>query len=240
MSNGNGAASPPDTGATPTAPSQDQTPAPQDQSSPSLLGAHGTVPMISPTGRSYDIPRDKVNDAVNAQWKIGQDMISPNGQRALIPLDRVHDAISQGKFSIVPPPGQPGIPQAPDAVRQDIQKGEQQLAKQGPGTLAGFPGGSPDVPSDQAAMLPGEIALAGAGLGVAGSAGMDAVQTVLPIVTKGVKAFNTWITASPANAVKAYIAYDAFTRFIAPHIPGLREAGQIAGKAIRRYEPPVP
>lgn len=61
------------------------------------------VPMISPDGRSGDIPADRVNEALAAGFKGAVVMTSPDGQQGYVPHDRANDAIKAG-FKV----GQPG------------------------------------------------------------------------------------------------------------------------------------
>lgn len=58
--------------------------------------ASSSVPMIGPDGSHWDIPEEKVPDAIKNGGKIGTDILGPDQQQYLIPLDRVHDAIAKG------------------------------------------------------------------------------------------------------------------------------------------------
>lgn len=58
--------------------------------------ASASVPMIGPDGSHWDIPEEKVPDAIKNGGKIGTDILGPDQQQYLIPLDRVHDAIAKG------------------------------------------------------------------------------------------------------------------------------------------------
>lgn len=54
------------------------------------------VPMLSPDGRSGDIPHDRVNEALAAGFKGAVVMTSPDGQQGYIPHDRAQEAIQAG------------------------------------------------------------------------------------------------------------------------------------------------
>jgi len=110
------------------------------------------VPMLSPDGQIGDVPHDCVGDAVEAGFKVGQEMTSPDGKAGVIPVDSVHDAIHAG-FQMVPP----GMPTTPNAIQDEINKPAN--------PMAGFPGGAPGVPrvyNDK------ELAAAEIGIGAAG------------------------------------------------------------------------
>jgi hypothetical protein len=55
-----------------------------------------TTPMFGPDGSLGDIPSERVNDAVKAGFKIGQDLLSPDGRTGTVPLDSVHAALQKG------------------------------------------------------------------------------------------------------------------------------------------------
>ena len=55
-----------------------------------------TTPMFGPDGSVGDIPSERVNDAVKAGFKVGQDLLSPDGRTGTVPLDSVHAALQKG------------------------------------------------------------------------------------------------------------------------------------------------
>lgn len=63
------------------------------------------VPMISPDGRSGDIPADRVNEALAAGFKGAVVMTSPDGQQGYVPHDRANEAINAG-FKVGQPSAQ--------------------------------------------------------------------------------------------------------------------------------------
>jgi hypothetical protein len=74
----------------PNAPQQPQ--AQPAQASPMV----GTVPIVDPYGKAWDIPMDKYKDAIAKGGKVGMDIKGPDGKTWLIPIDRVHDALAKG------------------------------------------------------------------------------------------------------------------------------------------------
>jgi hypothetical protein len=52
--------------------------------------------MFGPDGSVGDIPSERVNDAVKAGFKVGQDLLSPDGRTGTVPLDSVHAALEKG------------------------------------------------------------------------------------------------------------------------------------------------
>jgi hypothetical protein len=54
------------------------------------------VPMLSPDGRSGDIPADRVNEALAAGFKGAVIMTSPDGKQGYVPHDRAQEAVKAG------------------------------------------------------------------------------------------------------------------------------------------------
>jgi hypothetical protein len=52
--------------------------------------------MIAPDGSQWEIPHERVNDAVKSGGKIGADVLGPDSKQWLIPVDRLHDALNSG------------------------------------------------------------------------------------------------------------------------------------------------
>ena len=52
----------------------------------------GMIPMIAPDGSVGEIPKDKVQDAVSAGFKLGFFMKAPDGSTGVIPRDRAGEA----------------------------------------------------------------------------------------------------------------------------------------------------
>ena len=74
-----------------------------------------TVPIIGPDGATYDIPRDRISDAVSQGGKLAMDIVGPDKHTYAIPLDNVHRALAQG--GILKPPPMPAAP-----VAQELQQ----------------------------------------------------------------------------------------------------------------------
>jgi hypothetical protein len=68
-----------------------------------------TMPMIAPDGSSWDIPSEKVGDAVRAGGKVASSVLGPDGSKWLIPLDQVHAALAKGGQLIGADPKPPQV-----------------------------------------------------------------------------------------------------------------------------------
>lgn len=55
-----------------------------------------TVPIIDPSGQAWDIPYDKMHDALAAGGKPGVLMQDPSGKKWVIPADKTQDAVKAG------------------------------------------------------------------------------------------------------------------------------------------------
>jgi hypothetical protein len=96
-----------------------------------------TTPIIAPNETVADVPNEHVDALLRKGGKIGVDMLSPDGrEQATVPLEQAQDLLKRGA-RFAPPPGTPGMPKPPNAIRQDIAKSQAATQSAGPFTQPG-------------------------------------------------------------------------------------------------------
>lgn len=156
-----------------------------------------TMPMLSPSGQTGDIPEERVPDAVKAGFVVGQDMLSPDGKAGVIPVAKVHEAIAKG-FQLK------GAPVKLPSV--NMQESNVGIAA-GSDTTSKSAVANPQQPAEQFALDNPEqqASLAGASAVGAGGAAISAgVPALLPAATKGAVAVGAWAEAHPILARLVY------------------------------------
>src|SRR5579872_3052467 len=137
-----------------------------------------TVPMVAPDGSVADVPRDSLQQALQAGAKPAADMIGPDGSRATVPLESVHTALQLGAR---PHPDSAALVAAASVPRPQVNMQGSALgqAVYGPASnddslrAAGYAGPAPsqiNPYTSSAAMAAGPAAL---GATVAGKVGLN-------------------------------------------------------------------
>lgn len=158
------------------------------------MSAAATLPMISPDGRTGDIPEDRAPDAINKGFSVGQDMLSPDGKSGVVPIDKVHEAIGKGFQLKGAPVKAPSLNMQPSNVGIAMGSENQGVA-------------NPQQPAEQFALQHPEQqgALAGAAAVGAGGAAISAgIPALIPAATKGIVAVGQWAEAHPILARLIY------------------------------------
>jgi hypothetical protein len=152
------------------------------------------VPMITPDGQHGDVPVARVQDAVKAGFKVGQDMLSPNGSQGVIPLDRVHDAIAAGFQLAGAPPRLPDVGNVNEGIPKSGRTGKALVPSMGgPPMLMDVPEGS-EVATEQTAQ---EGYQTGAKIGLASLPVVPAGEAGSYGAGYGAEALNAMLKAHP-------------------------------------------